>query len=122
MQGAIGQHRHAVGHLPERVQIVGDHDHSQPKLRAQVQYQNVNACRAVGVQTRRGLVQKQELGLQHQRPGQGRTLQHAATELRRQLLAHIGVQAHDGQLGRSNGVHLGIAQLAVFAQWQPNVF
>lgn len=119
---AVGQHRHTVGHLPEQIQVMGDHHNTQAGLLAQFQHQGINTCGALRIQPGSGFVQKQQLRLQHQRPGQRGTFQHAAAELRGVLAGHGRIQPDLGQLLGGKRIHLGVAQVAMFAQGQTNVF
>ena len=118
----LGEYRHAVGRVPEQVQVVRNHHHRQALLLAQLQYQFVHAVGAFRVQPGGGFVQKQQFRVQGQRTRQRGAFEHSAAQAAGVLPGYFGLQAALGHFFQRHGVHLGTGQTAVFAQRQADVF
>src|SRR5687767_5467786 len=58
----VGEHRDAIGELVERVQVMGHHDDREAVVLAQALDEAHEALRAIGVESRGGLVQDQQVG------------------------------------------------------------
>ncbi len=74
----VGNHRHPVADFIQRIQIVRDQENRQPQRLLQLQDQLVERGRTDRIKARRRLVQKQQFGIERQRPRQTRTLAHTA--------------------------------------------
>ena len=74
-------HQYPVGDPQHRRQVVGDQHHGHPPVHLELLEQLEHLGLLGGVEHRDGLVGHQELGLEHQRPGQGHPLQLAARQL-----------------------------------------
>ena len=74
----LRQHRHTVGDGVQRVEVVGDQEHTQAQRIAQGEDQLVELRRANRVETGGRFVQEQDVRVQGQCAGQGCTLDHAA--------------------------------------------
>src|SRR4051812_25299707 len=72
-----------VTHLEDAVELVGDQHHGGPEASAELEDQIVEAAGADGVQSRRGLVQEEDLRIEGDGPGDPRPLLHPARELDR---------------------------------------
>ena len=118
----MGQHRHAVGDLPQQVEVVRDHHDGQAEEVAQCQHELIDAAGADGIQPRRGLVQKQQLRIQRECTRHRGALHHAAAERRRVQRADLGRQPRHGQFGVGDVVDQGTVQCGVFTQGQTDVF
>ena len=118
---ALTEHSHSVGHLPEQVNVVGDHHHRLAGLAVGIEDEIAHASGAGWIQARGGFVEEQQLGVERHRAGQAGALEHAATELVGQLYAGIGWQPRQGQLAVGQAIDQRIVELAVFAQRQAHV-
>ena len=78
---AVDDHPDTIAGTEDRVQIVRDHDDSQLQLLLQIQYQLVELGGADRVEPGRRLIEEQQARIERQRPGQRRTLDHAAGQL-----------------------------------------
>ena len=72
-----------IGHRERFELIVGHVDGGDPQAFDQIADLGAGLLAQLGVEVRQGLVQQQDLGLAHQRPGEGEALLLAAREERR---------------------------------------
>src|SRR5690348_17186459 len=63
----VAQHRDPARERDQRVEIVGHHHHREAQLLPQLLDEVNEALAAVGIETRRRLVEEQQLGLERQR-------------------------------------------------------
>ena len=89
-------HQHPVGDPQHGGQVVGDEHHGHPPVHLELLEQLEHLGLLGGVEHRDGLVGHQELGLEHQRPGQRHPLQLAARQL-------VGVAGQEVVVGRQPG-------------------
>ncbi len=97
------------------------HDHEgNPQVPRQVQDQLIELGRGNRIEAGRGLVQEQDLGVQRQRPGDGRPLAHAPAELGGHLVRGF-LQAHGFELRLSNHLNRLFGQVRELLQDQRDV-
>src|ERR1700738_4457220 len=77
----VDNHPDTIAGPEDGVQIVRDHDDSEPQLLLKIQYQLVELGGADRIQARGGLIEKQQARIECQRAGEGRPLDHAAGQL-----------------------------------------
>ena len=87
----------------------------------QVDHQLVEAGRGDRIQPGRRLVQKQQRGIERQRPRQRGALDHAAGELRRQLRAGVERQADHAQAQLRQRLERRVRSVEVLADRQLHV-
>jgi hypothetical protein len=85
-QLAQEQHADVVRDGARRADVVRDDQERGVGLRVQVDDELVGVGHAHRIQPRVGLVEQDDLGVEHQRPGEARPLAHTAGDLARQLL------------------------------------
>src|SRR3569833_837266 len=74
---AVYDHSHAITGTKDRVQVMRDHNDSEPQLHLKVKDQLVELGRTDRIQARGGLIKKQQLRSERQGPRQGGPLDHA---------------------------------------------
>ena len=89
----VGQHRHPVANLIQGIQIVGDQEYGVAQSILQFAGQGIERGRANRVQSGSRLVQKQQLGIHRQGPGEAGALSHTARKLGRVLVGRFIGQA-----------------------------
>src|SRR5882672_6460197 len=112
---------HAVGDQERARQLVRNHNDGHVERALQFQNQFVDACRDDGIQSSRGLVEKQDLRVHCQRACHGGAFLHAATELRR----HVIFEPFEPDLLQfepKDDFYGGVLQLGVFSKRKSNVF
>src|SRR5690606_2509993 len=117
----LRQHRNAVADGVKGVQIVGDQEYAQTQGVAQGENQLVEGRRSYGVQTGGGLVEKEDVRIQRQCPGQSSALDHAAGKLRGKLAPRVGRQASQGQLHAGQVLGVIATEAGMLDQRQGNV-
>ena len=118
---AIAEDGDAVGHLPQQVEVVSDHDYGQPEQVAQPAHEFVDAAGAFRVETRGRFVEKQQFRVECERAGQRGPLHHAAAELGRILRTDFRLQTGDGELRRGDFIDQPAFQPGVLAQRQADI-
>src|SRR6188508_1557268 len=81
LQPLIAQYRDAVRQRHQRIEVMRDHHNAQMQFEVQLLDQRNEALAAVGVETGRRLVEKQQFRLERERAGERNALHHAAREL-----------------------------------------
>ena len=109
-----------VGEGVDAGQLVRDDDDGRLRALADVQNQAVELDRADGVQTGRGLVQKQQVRAGHDGAGQAHTLFHAAAQVGWQAVSRLG-HAHPFQRLQGTCLVLVFGQGALHLQGQHHV-
>src|SRR5687767_13158321 len=91
----IDQYGDPVGDRYQRIEVVRHHEHGEAEALLEIADQHVEIGGADGVEPGRGLVEKQDVGVERQRAREAGALPHAARELRRVFGAGIGWQADE---------------------------
>jgi hypothetical protein len=117
----VAQHRDAIGHAPEQVEVVGDHHDGQAEQLAQGQHQFVEPIGTDRIEPGGGFVKEQQFRVEREGTSQGGTLEHAAAQLRGVLRADFGHQARHLDLPGGDIVDQCIVQRGVLAQGQADV-
>src|SRR5690554_5312931 len=115
------QHGDPVADRVQRVQVMGDQEYAEAEGVAQGENQLVEGCRSYGVQTGGGLVEKEDVRIQRQCPGQSSALDHAAGKLRGKLAPCVGRQASQGQLHAGQVLGVIATEAGMLDQRQGNV-
>src|SRR4051812_48051996 len=119
-QLAAEEQAEVVRHRAGRADVVGDDQEGRVDLRVQVDDQLVEVGHAHRVEAGVRLVEQDDLGVEHQRPGDAGALAHAAGDLAGQLPLGTG-QADHVHLLEDDAADLGLALLGVLAQREGDV-
>src|SRR6478735_88095 len=109
-----------VGHRPGRVDVVGDDEERRVDLRVEVDEELVDVARAHRVEARVRLVDEQDLGVEHEGPGEPGALAHAARDLTGELALGAG-EADEVHLLGDDAPDLRLGLLRVLAQREGDV-
>ena len=112
----VDQHGDAVADREQRVQIVRDEEHGQPEAGLQIADQPVELGSGDRIEAGGRLVEKQDLGIERQRPREPGPLAHSARQLRRELLGGPFGQADQRDLAGRDLVHQRLRHRTVLAQ------
>ena len=94
----VDQHHDAIGNPVEAVEIVGDHHHGEAERLLQRADQLVEGGGTDRIEPGGRLVEKEDLGIERQRPGEPGALAHAARELGRELVGSARLEPGQRQL------------------------
>src|SRR5713101_484180 len=118
---AFVDQKHAVGDQERARQLVRNHNDGHVERALQFQNQFVDTCCDDGIQSIRGLVEKQDLRVHRQRAGHGSAFLHATTKLRRRVILE-SFEADLLQFEPKDDFNRGIFEPCVFSKGQSHVF
>jgi hypothetical protein len=98
----VHQRGDPIADCPQRIQIVGDHDHGKAQAALQAEDQAVELTRPDRIETGGWLVEEQDLRVEGQGAGESGPLAHTARQLGRVLVAGVDRQADQGELQTRN--------------------
>src|SRR5882672_8628171 len=118
---AFVDQKHAVGDQERARQLVRNHNDGHVERALQFQNQFVDTCCDDGIQSSRGLVEKQDLRVHRQRAGHGSAFLHATTKLRRRVILE-SFESDLLQFEPKDDFNCGVFQPGMFSKGQSHVF
>ncbi len=118
---ALVNQEHAVGNQKGAGEFVGDHDDGHAKSALEFENQFVDTRRDDGVQSRRGLVEEQNLRVHRQGAGNGSAFLHAAAELRG-CVVFKSLEPDLLQFEAEDDLNGGVFQLCMLSKRKSHVF
>src|SRR5450759_5123637 len=118
---AVLQKGDAIGHEQRRDDVVGHDDGRRCEAVVQVDDEPVDRQRGHGIEPRRGLVVKEDLGLERDGAGERDTLLHAARERGGQEPFHVAAEVHEPEYLAHARRYLFLGPRRVLAQREGDV-